>query len=370
MRRSVDRAASPSREPSPLTGEAASRTAIETEVEPGYGGVQRWMRAGGNVAFHALTRAPRAETVASRADHATPQAAATTDAGSGAVGQDGDCESLPRGRDEASMTSPQAAPRGRPQETAGEGTSHADPRVGFAGVVRWGFPPRAKDEGFAFGKAIPNLDGFVAPTIELRPLRSTDRPEGDERVALRLERTHSVDAVHEAWATPAGLYEFQPGRRSEEEVGWTFVMEVSSEIAAQIMAAEQEHLDDYRHAYRLTLELVRDRVNFLAARPAGFEGATSEEAEEAAHQALEPLVPEPLHGIYRSPELLIRAVRNLIQLSNFRRDRDGAHEFVPEESPHRTNDRTREMFFLVVPGPRNRVGQVPSSALITVRDVL
>lgn len=153
-----------------------------------------------------------------------------------------------------------------------------------AGVVAPSLPP-----GFADTLGLTRPIGkFTLPTIDVTATEhdAEDWWDWSTYWVANVAQTSSADGVHWSVATPPGTHvmgteKFDIGGVPTD---FTMLLEVDAGAFGQIVAAEQEHLNDYALAYELTIAEGTAVVNQMA--ESDFFGDTEQAARDSVMEAI------------------------------------------------------------------------------------
>jgi hypothetical protein len=259
------------------------------------------------------------------APEAQKQAAPEGGDGGGGGGEGGEHAGGPEG------AGPQgAAPEGGgPEGGDGGGPEAAAPEGGEAEMYGFsGTPTASKPSGFPRILGLTNLStrGFTAPKLEIKTTQASGSWNAE------VQQTTSAEGTSTAVAVPAGRY---PTRRTlpydyTNERGRTIrynfrvTVEVSPEAHAQVVAAEQEHVDDVSEAYNITYKAVADAINGAVGQ--SFSGASKAAAIKQAKDSVNASLDPKLHN----PSSWARMIQRCANMSRTARDPTDWHTFRTE----------------------------------------
>jgi hypothetical protein len=236
----------------------------------------------------------------------------------------------------------------------------------LAGAVGVGTPGNFP---VALGLTTPNYDGFEVPTLQIQVLEEKKPGAGfgswllddDMHWVARIMPTHARDATHPAIAMAAGTYDMKSSIELEEKkkkVPYKEILELTSGMASKVAAAEQEHLDDLKLAYELTLKAGADAINAMGGQE--FSAPAQTTAEWAAKDALK----AKLHTrLTYMPEIWKSVLIQLISLSKTERDDKQVHTMKPDYTTAKFDFKAKTVTYQVTDG-ESKIGSISPASII------
>lgn len=226
--------------------------------------------------------------------------------------------------------------------------------VGHSGTVTAGKPAQFPT---VFGLASWNFGKFTYPDLKIDTAQQPDKSWD-----ATIKTTTSTDAPTSAIATPAGVYPlggvdqiFNP--TVNKKVPLKKQLGIRAAAAAQIIVAEQEHLDDITQAYTITLKAAEAAVNASASK--AFNAASKKAAQKLATDSVKAALDPKLSADPKKWRTMLQTCANLTKSG---RDKSGWHSFDMYADTGDIDFTAKTITYQVVDNPK--VGSTPSATLI------
>lgn len=227
--------------------------------------------------------------------------------------------------------------------------------MGFVGGVAAALPA-----GFPEVKGLTSWDGQPkGPELRITSTETVAK-NGKSTWTAKIERTTSKDQSITAVAAPAGEYDLQkkaPVQNGEgEDAQYDEWLKVSGADHSMIVRGEQEHVDDCKLAYTLTLKAVENAINAVAGQ--SFKGPDQATAEKKARDAVEKRLPAKLKQI----EGTMGVMAQLIETARAARDDTGYHTL--DTTFDSQDDKGQKLWSKLKKGGSAAIGSKPSASIV------
>lgn len=206
-----------------------------------------------------------------------------------------------------------SGPGEAPPTGANAGGEEGVLQAGSVTVAR--FPEFPKYFGLTIAPWNARGGKITPPVIDFTVEEGENDENGVAQKVVRFKPTDCDEPTHPAWAMPAGKFQFGEEREGSWRK-WKLVT-IGEDVAADIKAAEQEHISDLDRAFDMVYQEVTDQINELANAKTPFSGVTVDEAKK---NALDALAGKYHNGIGVTKEEWDAAFRALGELTQELRD--------------------------------------------------
>ncbi|MBA3394866.1 MAG: hypothetical protein H0T89_19625 [Deltaproteobacteria bacterium] len=226
--------------------------------------------------------------------------------------------------------------------------------VGHSGTVTAGKPAKFPK---VFGLASWNFGKFTYPDLKIDTAQQPDKSWD-----ATIKTTTSTDAPTSAIATPAGVYPLGGNEQVfnptvNKKVPLKKQLGIRASAAAQIVVAEQEHLDDITQAYNITLKAAEAAVNAQASK--AFNAASKKAAQKLATDSVKAALDPKLTADPKKWRAMLQTCANLTKSG---RDASGWHTFDSFADVGDIDFTAKTITYQVINNPK--VGSTPSATLI------